>query len=145
MYGSDWGKHSKSCCKTTLRSMAVSTAWQISRRPATSSTTGVCSVLCHIYQEHKKWWENVIFNIRVLWRLTAVLTWAASLGCTSPVTCCNIYREYHVPVVFEFLHHIRTSICSRHHSQAFFHMKCNQIQLSFYVDGRCWSIFFYSV
>ena len=28
--------------------MAVSTAWQISRGPATSSTTGVWNVLCHI-------------------------------------------------------------------------------------------------
>ena len=46
MSGSDWGRHSKSCCKTPLGSMAVSAAWQISRRPATSSTTGVWNVLC---------------------------------------------------------------------------------------------------
>ena len=39
---------SKSCCKTPLGNMAVSTAWQISRGPATSSTTGVWDVLCHI-------------------------------------------------------------------------------------------------
>ena len=49
MFGSDWGRHSKSCCKTPLASMAVSTAWQISRGPATSSiTTGVWDVLRHI-------------------------------------------------------------------------------------------------
>ena len=75
-----------------------------------SSTTGVWNALCHIYQEQKKWWQNVIFTIRVRSRRTAVLTWAASLGWTSAVTCCNIYSEYHVPVVFEFLHHVRTSI-----------------------------------
>ena len=27
--GSDWGRHSKSCCKPPLGNMAVSTAWQI--------------------------------------------------------------------------------------------------------------------
>ena len=43
-------------------------------------------------------WENVIFTKRVLSRLTAPFTWAASLGWTSAVTCCNIYREYYVPV-----------------------------------------------
>ena len=48
MSGSDWGGHSKSCCKTPLVNMAVSTAWQISRGPANSSTTGVWDVLCHI-------------------------------------------------------------------------------------------------
>ena len=48
MSGSDWGRHSKSCCETPLGSMAVSTAWRTSRRPATSSTTGVWDVLCHI-------------------------------------------------------------------------------------------------
>ena len=102
--------HSGSCFKTPLGSIAVSTARQISHGPATS-TTGVWNVLCHIYQEQKKLWENMIFTIRVLSRLTAVLTWAASLGWTSAVTCCNIYRECHVPVVCEFLHHHkRTSI-----------------------------------
>ena len=110
MSGSGWGRHSKSCCKPPLGNVAVNTAWRISHGPATSSTTGVWNVLCHIYQQQKKWWENVIFTIRVLSRLTVVLTWATSLGWTSPVTCCNIYMEYHVPVLFEFLHHIRTSI-----------------------------------
>ena len=150
MSGSDWGRRSKSCYKTPLGSMAVSTAWQISRGPATSSTTGVWNVfviLRSIYQEQKKWWENVIFTIRVLSRLTAVLTWAASLGWTSAVTCCNIYREYHVPVVFEFLHHTRTYIDFARliTHQIVFHMKCNQIQLSYYVDGSFCSILIYSV
>ena len=48
MSGSDWGTCSKSCCKTPLGNVAVSTAWQISPGPATSSTTGVWNVLCHI-------------------------------------------------------------------------------------------------
>ena len=46
MSGSEWGRHSKSCCQTPLGNMAVSTAWQTSRGPATS-TTGVWDVLCH--------------------------------------------------------------------------------------------------
>ena len=45
----------------------------------------------------------MLFTIRVLSTLTALLTWAASPGWTSAVTCCNIYREYHVPVELCFL------------------------------------------
>ena len=148
MSGSDWGRHPKSCCKTPLASIAVSTAWQTSRGPATSSTTCVWNVLCHIYQEQKKWWENVIFTIRVLSRLTAVLTWAARLGWTSAVTCCNFYREYHqVPVVFEFLHHTRTSIVlgsSLKHSIAWNVTKSNY-RIILYVDGSFCSILLCSV
>ena len=71
----------------------------------------MCFVIyLEVYQEQKKWWDNAIFTIRVPSRPTAVLTWAASLGWTSAVTCCNVYREYHVPVVLEFLHYIRTLI-----------------------------------
>ena len=44
------------------------------------------------------WWENVMLTKRVLSRLTAPSTWAASLGWTSSMTCCNIYMEYYVPV-----------------------------------------------
>ena len=46
---SDWGRHSKSCCKTLLGNMDVNTAWQISRGPANSSATGVWDVFCHTY------------------------------------------------------------------------------------------------
>ena len=94
MSGSGWGRHSKSCCKTSLGNLAVSTAWQISRGPATLLPQ-VCEMCFVIYQGQKKWWENGIFTILVLSRLTTLLTWAASLGWTSAVTCCNIYREYH--------------------------------------------------
>ena len=64
--------------------------------------TQVCEKCFVIYyqEQKKKWWENVIFTVHVLSRLTELLTWAASLGWTSAVTCCNIYREYHAPVVF---------------------------------------------
>ena len=48
MSGSAWGRHSKSCCRTPLGNMAVNTAWQVSRGPATTSTTGAWNVLCHI-------------------------------------------------------------------------------------------------
>ena len=50
------------CCKTPLGNVAVSTAWQMSRRRATSSTTtGVWNVFV-IRQEQKKWWENARTN-----------------------------------------------------------------------------------
>ena len=45
MPGSDWGRHSKSCCKTPLGSMAVSTAWQISRGPALPQVCEMCFVM----------------------------------------------------------------------------------------------------
>ena len=145
MSGSGWGRHSKSCCKTPLGSMAVSTAWQISRGPA-ASTTGVWNVLCHIYQEQKKkWWDNVIFTIRVPSRLTALLTWAASLGWTSAVTCCNIYREYYVPTCTFWVFtssYTRIDFARTIITQIVFHMKCKQIQFSYYIDDIFCSIFF---
>ena len=45
----------------------------------------VCEICLVIYQEQNKWWDNMIFTIRVLSRLTALLTWAASLGWTFAV------------------------------------------------------------
>ena len=72
----------------------------------------MCFVI-RIYREQKKLLENVIFTIiRVISRFTTVLTWAASLGWTSAVTRCNIYREHHVPVFFEFLQHIYVFVSS---------------------------------
>ena len=72
----------------------------------------MCFVI-YYQDQKKKRWENVIFTIHVLSRLTALLTWAASLGWTSAVTCCSIYREYHEPVVFTLssivLHRFRSS------------------------------------
>ena len=103
----------------------------------------VCEMCFVIYyqEQKKKWWENVIFTIHVLSRLTALLTWAASLGWTSAVTCCDIYREYHAPgpVVFTLSYHAYIDF-ARPITQTVFHMKCNQIQLSFY--GVLRSIFY---
>ena len=85
----------------------------------------VCKMRFVRYQEqNKKWWEDGIFTIRVLSRLTVLLTWAASLGWTSAVTCCNIYREYHVSVyilVFTRCHHTKVDF-SRPITQIVFHM-----------------------
>ena len=92
----DWGRRSKSCCKTPLGHLVANTAWQISRGSATP-TTGVLNVLR--YRE-KKWWENVIFTKHVLSRLTAPLTWAA-LPWARPLllpAATFIYREYYVPL-----------------------------------------------
>ena len=71
--------------------------------------------LSYYQEQKKKWWENVIFTIHVLSRLTALLTWAASLVWTSAVTCCNIYREYHAPAVFT-LSYVHRFCSSHHHS-----------------------------
>ena len=51
----------------------------------------VCEICFVIYyqEQEKKWWENVIFTIHVLSRLTALLTWAASLGWT----CCDLLQR----------------------------------------------------
>ena len=86
----------------------ISGSWKTKTQLATASAAATipavslsaCEMCVVIHQEQKKWWENVIFTIRVLSRLTALLTWAASLGWTSAVTCCNTYREYYVSVVF---------------------------------------------
>ena len=95
--------------------MAVSTAWQISRGPERllPQVCEMCFVIHYQEQKKKKRRENVKFTIHVLSRLTALLTWAASLGWTSAVTCCNIYREYYEPVVFT-LSYVHRS-CSSHH------------------------------
>ena len=96
MSGSDWGRHSKSCCKTPLGNLAE---YCLTNRTGLQLLLPqVCEMCFVMYQEQNKWWENVIFTIHVLSILTALLTWAASLGWTSAVTCCNIYREYHVSV-----------------------------------------------
>ena len=60
--------------------------------------------------------EKVIFNMHVLSRLAALLTWAASPGWTSAVTCCYIYRVYHAPVVFTKSYKYVHRFCSSHHS-----------------------------
>ena len=65
-YGSDGGRHSKSCCKTPLGGIVVSTDWQTSRGPATSSRQ-VCvwNVLCHIKSsrrsDERMWYSPYAF------------------------------------------------------------------------------------
>ena len=136
MSGSGWGRHSKSCCKTSLGNLAVSTAWQISRGPATLLPQ-VCEMCFVIYQGQKKWWENGIFTIRVLSRLTTLLTWAASLGWTSAVICCNIYREYYSTYLSIFSPVFLLLTWSyvdfaRSITQIVFHTKCNQTIIVLY-------------
>ena len=90
MSGSDWGRHSKSCCKTPLGSMAVSTAWQISRGPATSSTTGVWNVLCHISRAEEVMRECDIHHTR-------------SIKTTSGV---NLSRKPGLDLCYDLLQHL---------------------------------------
>ena len=56
----------------------------------------VCEMCFVIYQEEavELRREEVVFTVRVLSRLTAMMTCTASLGWRSTVTCCNIYRGY---------------------------------------------------
>ena len=60
-----------------------------------------------IYQLQRKCWEYLMFTIRVMSRLTALLTRAASLGWTSAVTC-NMYTEPRICIFYVII--IRTSI-----------------------------------
>ena len=147
MPGSGWRHSNNSCCKTPLGDRTVGTAWQISRGRATSSTTGgVWTVLCHISRSEEVMRECDIHHIRVLSRLkTALLTWAASLGWTSAVTCCNIYREYYVPTCTFWVFtssYTRIDFARTIITQIVFHMKCKQIQFSYYIDDIFCSIFF---
>ena len=113
MSGSDWVRHSKNCCKTPHGNLAVILLEKYRAGLQLLPPQG-CEMCSVIYQEQKKWWENVIITIRVLSRLTALLRWAACLGWTFAVTCCNMYSENHVPVVFTLSCAHR--FCSFHHS-----------------------------
>ena len=132
-------RHSKSCCKTPIGSVWLWVLLDKYRAGLQLLLPQVCEICFVIYQEQKTRWENVISTIRVLSRLTALLTWAASLGWTSAVTCCNSYREStHLYVL-----HYHTYIdFARPITQIVLLMKCNQIQFSYYMDGIFCSILF---
>ena len=138
MSGSDWGR---------LEELLQDTAWKYGCEYCLTNIARACNFFYHrfcdmcfvIYcQEQKKWWENVIFTMHVLSRLTALLTWATSLGWTSAVTCCNIYREYHAPIVLQNDTYIDFA---RPITQTVVRMKYNQIQLLYYKDGIFCSFF----
>ena len=109
MPGSDWGRRSKSCCKTPLGNMAVSTAWQISRGPVTSSTTGVWNVFRHIASraEEEVMRECDIHHTRSIKTNSAVnLSRKPGLD-----VCCDLLRHSQgVPRTCSFYIIIRTSI-----------------------------------
>ena len=146
MSGRGWGRHSKSCCKTPLGSITVSTTWQISRGPATSSTTGVWDVLSHILSRAEE-----VMRERDVHHTRAIKT---SLG-------VNLSRKPGLDLCCDLLQHIRgvPRTCSswvftssytyidfaRLITQIVFYMKCIQIQFSLYVGGSFCSILFYSV
>ena len=104
---SDWGRHSKSCCKTSLGSMAVNTAWQISRGPATSSTTGVWNVLGRISRAEEVMREYDIQHTRSIKTNSAVnLSRKPGLD-----LCCDLLQHLHgVPRTCSIYIIIRTSI-----------------------------------
>ena len=108
MSGSDWGRHSKSCCKTPFGSTAVSTAWQISRGPATSSTTGVWNVLCHM-----SWAEEVLRECDIHHACSIKTNSAVNLS-RKPgldLCCCDLLQHLQgIPRTCSFYIIIRTSI-----------------------------------
>ena len=144
MSGSDWGRHSKSCCKIPLGNMAEYCLTNIAQ---------ACNFLYHnrcvnmwfviYYQafEQKKCWENVVFTIHVLSRLTVLLTWAASKPRLD--VCCDLLQHLQGAIDFTLI-----IICTYidfarpiSHQKIAFHTKCNQIQFSYHTDGIFCSIF----
>ena len=84
-----------------LRSRCLAGSYDIVPCNAHGLRSTPASCFAILYQEQRKeQWDNVIFTILALSRLTALSTWATRLGWTSAGTCCNIFREYHEPTVF---------------------------------------------
>ena len=111
MSGSDWGRHSsKSCCNAPLGYLAVSTAWQISRGPATSSTTGVWNVLCHnmsIAQEVMREECDIHHTRSIKTNSAANLSRKPGLD----LCCCDLLQHLQgVPRTCSFYKIMRTSI-----------------------------------
>ena len=147
--GSAWRRHSKSYCKTPLGNMAVSTASQISRRPATSSTTGEWDVLCHILSRAEEVMrERDIHHTRAIKTNSAV-----NLNRKPGLTLYGILLQHLQGVlrtsrdfVFSFLVFTLSHIdFPRPITQIVFHMKFNQIYLSYFMDDNFCSILFDSV
>ena len=144
MSGSDWGRHSKSCCNTPLGSMAVSTAWQISSGPVTSSTTGVWDMLCHILSRagEEVMRECDMHHTRAI-KTNSGVNLSRKPGLD---LCCDLLQRLQgVPrTCRSWVFTLYTYIdFARLITQKVFHTKCNQIQFSYYVDGSFFSILFY--
>ena len=121
MSGSDWGRHSKSCCQDTARKYCCEYCLiNIARACNFFYHRCVKCALSYIIKSRRRSDEAVWYSpfIHVLSRLSALLTWAASLGCTSASNCCKIYREYHAHVFFTFSYVRTHRFCSSHHSNS---------------------------
>ena len=142
MSGSDWGTHSKSCCKTPLGNMAVSTAWQISRGPATSPIipVGVWNVFRHTW-----YWYTYISRAEEVMR-ECDIQYTRSIKTNSGVNlrrkpgldlCCDLLQHLQgVPRACSFWvftsYHISTSILLaslRTRTQIVFHTRWNVTRL----------------
>ena len=128
----------RAVAKTPLGNIVVSTAWQISRGPATSSTTGVWNVLCHMSRaEVMREWD--IHHTRSIKTNSAVnLSRKPGLD-----LCCDLLQHLQrVPCTCSFW--VFTS-CTyidfvRLITQILFHVKCYHIIFSYYMDGSFRSI-----
>ena len=103
---------------------------KISHGPATSSTTGVWHVLCHILSRAEVMRECDIHHTRAIKTNSAVdLSRKPGLD-----FCCDLLQQLQeVPRTCSFII-VRTSICSSHHSNC---LSCeiNEIQFLYYMDG----------
>ena len=125
MSGSGWGRHSKSCCKTPLGNLAVSTARHISRGLGTSSTTGVWN-LCHISRAGDVVREGDIHHTRSIKTNSAVnLSRKPGLD-----LCCDllqhlqgVLRTYLYFLSFYIIIHAHR-FCSYHH-----HSNCRSYEI----------------
>ena len=148
MSGSDWGRHSKSCCKTPLGNMAEYCLTNNARVCNFLYCDGFVNMwfITSIYYQvfELKWWENEVVTIHVQSRLTALLTWAASKPRLD--VCCDLRQHLQGAVVFT-LSYARTYIDFARPitHQIVFHTKCNQIQFSYHTDGIFCSILFYCI
>ena len=96
--------------------LSVSTAWQISRGPATSSTRGVWNVLYHILSraEEEVMTECDIHHTRAI-KTNSAVNLSRKLGLD---LCCDLLQHlqgYHAPVVFT-LSYVNRFCSSHHHS-----------------------------
>ena len=145
MSGSDWGRHSKSCCKTPFGSMG--------REYRLTSIARACNFFYHrcvkcalkyISRAEEVMRECDIHHTRSIKTNSGV-----NLSCKAGQDlCCDLLQHLRgVPRTRSFW--VFTSYTyidfARLITQIVFHMKCNQIQLSYYVDGSFCSILIYSV
>ena len=140
----------RQCLRMTLKKLLQDTAWKYGCEYCLTNIARACNffydrcvqfALSYTSRAEEVMRECDIHHTR---SIKTISSWAASLGWTSAVTCCNLYRGYHVPVVLGVFHHIRHRFCSPHHSNSIsYEMQPDPVIL--FVDASFCSILFRSV